>query len=113
MTFTCADGHPPLPPQEHSEVEEIILSVQCYWHCWCVPPILPFSLHCPAEQNQLEHHYCRSLFMLNNSWNWLDWLLDKQDERGVAQGVLGIYLHKTQEQPVSDLLQSQLGTKVT
>lgn len=50
--------------------------------------------------------------MLNNSWNWLDWLLDKQDERGVAQGVLGIYLHTTQEQSVSYLLQSQSGKKL-
>lgn len=41
------------PPQEHSEVEEMILSQQCYWHCWCAPLILPFPLHCPAEQNQL------------------------------------------------------------
>lgn len=56
--------------------------------------------------------YCKGFFMLNNSWNWLDWLLDKQDEKGVAQGVLGIYLHTTQEQPVSYLLQSQLGRKL-
>lgn len=100
---------PPPPPQEQSEVEETILSQQCYWHCWCVPLIVPFPLHCPAEQNQLKRHilcYCKSLFVLNNSWNWLDWLLDKQDERGVARGVLGMYPHTTQEQPVSYLLQS-------
>lgn len=36
--------------------------------------------------------YYKSSFVLNNSWNWLDWLLDKQDERGVARGVQGIYL---------------------
>lgn len=36
--------------------------------------------------------YCKSSFVLNNSWNWLDWLLDKQDEKGVARGVRGIYL---------------------
>lgn len=46
----------PPPPQEQSEVEEMILSHQHYWHCWCVPLILPFPLHCPAEQNQLECH---------------------------------------------------------
>lgn len=109
MTFTCADGHSPsTSPGRVRGGGNDSLSALLLALLVC-SLIVPFPLHCPAEQNQLERHipcYCKSLFVLNNSWNWLDWLLDKQDERGVAQGVLGIYPHTTQEQPVSYLLQS-------
>lgn len=104
----------PLPPRTVRGGGYYSLST-VLWHCWCVPLILPFPLHCPAEQNQLE---CHSPVLLQE-FICAEQLLElarlafgQTDERGVAQGVLGIYLCTTQEQPVSYLLQSQLGRKL-